>query len=135
VRAHAIEGWTLDNMALQTQVTAFRDAQQIRAPPKEGAYIGGLVLEGAGWNEADQSLTESTPRELFVDFPVLFVTVAPKAHKRASGDLGPFGGFECAVFRTRARREQVLTVPLPTKVHRPAHWRLRSVALLMQSDL
>lgn len=39
----------LDNMALQTNVTFFKSAEEVPGPAENGAYIHGLILEGAAW--------------------------------------------------------------------------------------
>lgn len=39
----------LDSMSLQTNVTLFKGAEEVPAPAENGAYIHGLVLEGAAW--------------------------------------------------------------------------------------
>ena len=39
----------LDNMSLQTNMTFFKSAEEVTAPAENGAYIHGLVLEGAAW--------------------------------------------------------------------------------------
>jgi dynein heavy chain len=39
----------LDNMSLQTNVTFFKSAEEVTAPAENGAYIHGLILEGAAW--------------------------------------------------------------------------------------
>lgn len=39
----------LDNMALQTNVTLFKGAEEVPGPAENGAYVHGFVLEGAAW--------------------------------------------------------------------------------------
>jgi dynein heavy chain len=39
----------LDNMALQTNITFFKSPEEVQAPAENGAYVHGLVLEGAAW--------------------------------------------------------------------------------------
>ena len=49
-----------------------------------------------------------------------------------SGDYGPFGGYDCPVYKYPARTDRYLifTVTLPTQDLKPLHWILRGVALL-----
>lgn len=39
----------LDNMALETRVTLLKSAEEVHGYPENGAYVHGLVLEGAAW--------------------------------------------------------------------------------------
>lgn len=41
--------WPLDQMALQCDVTK-KTREEFRSPPREGAYIYGLFMEGACWD-------------------------------------------------------------------------------------
>ena len=44
------------------------------APPADGVYVHGLFLEGAGWNKNEKRLEESQPKELYYQFPILWVS-------------------------------------------------------------
>ena len=39
----------LDNMSLQSNITFFKSAEEVTGPAENGAYVHGLVLEGAAW--------------------------------------------------------------------------------------
>lgn len=41
--------WPLDSMGLQSDVTK-RHREEFTSPPREGAYIHGLYMEGARWD-------------------------------------------------------------------------------------
>ena len=43
---------------------------QVEAPARDGAYVHGLTLEGARWDEKTGALEESRPKELFCSLPV-----------------------------------------------------------------
>ena len=45
-------------------------ALQVEAPAKDGAFIHGLTLEGARWDERSGALEDSRPKELFCPLPV-----------------------------------------------------------------
>lgn len=39
----------LDSMSLQTNVTLYKGFEEVPGPAENGAYIHGLILEGAAW--------------------------------------------------------------------------------------
>ncbi|KFP26175.1 Dynein heavy chain 8, axonemal, partial [Colius striatus] len=69
-RAH--KGWALDNVTIHNEVLK-QNKEEITAPPSEGVYIYGLYLEGAGWDRRNSKLTESTPKILFTQLPVVHI--------------------------------------------------------------
>ena len=129
-RRHRNEGWALDGVRVDSEVTEYDRAEQVRNPPPEGVYISGLSLDGAIWDKSSASLAEAKPKVLFCEMPILFVTAVSKTAKK-SGDLGPFGGFSCPVYKyvRRTDRYIIFSVNLPTQ-QKPDHWILRGVALL-----
>ena len=62
-------GWPLDKLTLLTEVTR-KTADQIDGPSKDGAYIHGLVMEGARWDEKAGAIADSRPKELSFPMPV-----------------------------------------------------------------
>lgn len=47
------------------------DEKEVTAPPKEGVYIRGTFLEGAGWDWENGCLCEPDPMELIVPMPII----------------------------------------------------------------
>ncbi|OQS05067.1 dynein heavy chain, outer arm [Thraustotheca clavata] len=136
-RHHVHDKWALDDVVYHTEVTEYERLEQIRQSPKEGVLVHGLFLEGGGWNKANATLVESEPKRLFSPLPVLFVTATTKAQKKSrSGDYGPYGGFECPVYKypSRTDRNVIFLVTLASRDHRPLHWVLRGVALLCTTE-
>lgn len=136
-RAHAKDKWALDDVVFFTEVMEFERVDQVRAPPREGCYLHGLFVEGAAWNKSDATLEESEPKKLYAPLPILYVTAVTKAQQRAkSADHGPYGGYECPVYKypVRTDRYLIFTVTLATREVRPSHWVLRGVALLCTTD-
>lgn len=56
------------------QVTK-RTPEQIDGASRDGAYVHGLTLEGARWDDKLGQLDESRPKELFCPMPVLHIRV------------------------------------------------------------
>jgi len=105
-------------------------------------YVHGLYLDGAAWDSKighDGSLVESAPKKLFSLLPVITVTAITKTAKKAvasNSNYGPFGPFECPVYKYPARTDRYLifTVLLAALNHKPLHWTLRGVALLCSTN-
>lgn len=58
-----------------------RALADITDPPKDGAYVRGLFLEGAKWDEEKQQLCEPEVMELFVPMPVIHFKPIPRRTK------------------------------------------------------
>jgi len=134
-RAHKQENWALDSVVLHAEVTELAAAENVRSNPKEGVYVHGLFMDGAAWSMSDSSVCESAPKKLFSPMPVLHVTAVTKATKKqlsSSGNYGPFGAYECPVYKypVRTDRYYIFSVMLATHELKPLHWILRGVSLL-----
>jgi dynein heavy chain, axonemal len=101
--------WPLDKTVLLTEVTK-KSPEQIEGPSRDGAYIHGLTLEGARWDDKGGCLEDSRPKELFCTMPVILVR-AVTADKADARDA-----YKCPVYATEARfREEVFTAQLKSK--------------------
>lgn len=99
----------------------------------------GLFMDGAAWSINENSIIESAPKKLFATMPVIFITAVTKSAKKNivnSGNYGPFGAYECGVYKYPARTDRYLifTVLLATHQQKPIHWILRGVALLCSTN-
>lgn len=116
----------LDQMCIQTEVSK-KTKDEITAMPREGCYIHGLFLEGAGWDIKQGCLRESVLKELHTPMPVIHIK-AVTLDKRDTKNI-----YECPVYITSQRGPTyVFTAQLKTR-NDPSHWTLRGVALLLQS--
>ncbi|KAK6632535.1 hypothetical protein RUM43_013303 [Polyplax serrata] len=116
--------WPLDKMCLHCEVTK-KSREEFTGPPREGANICGLFMEGARWDTSTGGIVESKVKELFPIMPVIYI----KAITQDKQDLR--GMYECPVYKTRQRGPTyVWTFNLKTK-EKPARWTLAGVAILL----
>lgn len=55
-------------------------------PPLDGAYVDGLFLDGARWNEKTSYLDEPIPKILFVRLPVIWLIPTEEKEDLESGE-------------------------------------------------
>ncbi|XP_019220092.2 LOW QUALITY PROTEIN: dynein heavy chain 11, axonemal [Oreochromis niloticus] len=116
--------WPLDKMTLSVDVTK-KMKDDFGHPPREGAYIHGLFMEGARWDTQAGVISEAVLRELTPAMPVLYVRAVPAEERDISNT------FECPVYRTKQRgHTYVWTLHLRTK-QPAAKWIVAGVALLL----
>ncbi|NWW49183.1 DYH9 protein, partial [Pedionomus torquatus] len=117
--------WPLDKMTLQCDVTK-KTREDFASPPREGAYVHGLFLEGARWDAQTGIITDARLKELTPAMPVIFIKAIP-ADKQDTRSTYP-----CPVYKTRQRGPTyVWTFNLKTREN-PSKWVLAGVALLLQ---
>jgi len=112
------------------------EEKDIMQPPKEGAYVKGLFLEGAGWNYEQSCLAEPEPMELIYSMPVIQfkpVETRSRGSKR--------GFYQCPLYMyplrtgSRERPSYMITVDLKSGPNtEPEHWVKRGTALLLALD-
>uniref|UniRef100_UPI00358ECCF5 dynein axonemal heavy chain 8 n=1 Tax=Myxine glutinosa TaxID=7769 RepID=UPI00358ECCF5 len=121
-RAH--EGWALDSVTLHNEVLKHLK-EDINSSPKEGVYVYGLYLDGSAWDRRNCRLTESIPKVLFAQLPVVHIyainSTAPKDPRL----------YVCPVYKKPCRTDltYITAIYLHT-AQSPDHWTLRGVALL-----
>lgn len=71
--ARAHQGWALDQVTITNEVLKV-GLDEIKKPPKEGIYIHGLYLDGAGWDRKTSRLIEATNKVLYVLMPVIHIS-------------------------------------------------------------
>ena len=117
--------WPLDRMVLQCDVTK-KNKEDMGGPPREGAYVHGLFMEGARWDIQTGMINEARLKELAPAMPVMFIKAIPVDRQ----DMRNV--YECPVYKTKQRGPTfVWTFNLKTK-EKPNKWVLGGVALLLQ---
>ncbi|XP_032899964.1 dynein heavy chain 9, axonemal isoform X2 [Amblyraja radiata] len=117
--------WPLDKMCLQCDVTK-KTREDCNSPPREGAYVHGLFMEGARWDSQAGIITDARLKELTPTMPVIFIKAIP-VDKQDIRSVYP-----CPVYKTRLRGPTfVWTFNLKTK-EKPSKWVLAGVSLLLQ---
>jgi len=130
----------IDEVSYDFQVLTPAEGDRIRAPPKDGAYVRGLFLEGANWDPSIGALVDSRPKELFVAMPIIWLIP-----KRTTDIDQTAHTYKCPVYKTSERRGQlsttghstnfVLMVSLPmADQHSEKYWIKKGVAMLTQLD-
>ncbi|XP_035799351.2 dynein axonemal heavy chain 11 [Amphiprion ocellaris] len=116
--------WPLDRMTLAVDVTK-KMKDDFGHPPREGAYLHGLFVEGARWDIQSGLISEAVLRDLTPVMPVLYVRAVPAEEQELKNT------FECPVYRTKQRGSTyVWSLHLRTK-QPPAKWIVAGVALLL----
>lgn len=122
----------IDTLSFEFQVVNMdEDELALQGPPKEGVYIKGMFLEGAGWDVENSCLCEPQPMELIVSLPIfLFKPVENK--KKARG-----GVYSCPMYMypvrtgTRERPSLMIMMDLRAGAADPDHWVMRGTAMLL----
>lgn len=131
----------LNNIAIDTLAWEFTvqtlDDINLVEPPRDGAYIKGLYIEGAGWNRKQACLIESAPMQLVTPMPtILFKPVETLKTKTKKGV------YQCPAYYYPNRAGEggakawsfVIAVDLKTGDHPQNHWVKRGAALLMSLE-
>jgi len=123
----------IDSLAWEFQVQTLDDVNIVEAP-KDGAFIKGLYLEGAGWDKKRTCLIESAPMQLVSPMPtILFKPVEVLKVKQKKGVYS----CPCYYYPNRAGEggasawSFVISVDLKAGDSASDHWIKRGTALLM----
>ena len=133
-RAHAQDGWALDDCVSTFEVLNV-DREGVTSAPPEGVLICGLLLEGARWDRSRSALSDMEPKVLFSPLPVLHISaIAEEQKQRAATSLTGVYVYQCPLYKTPRRAgEFVSTVELRC-LEPPSKWILRGLCLLMTID-
>ena len=121
-RAH--NGWALDNVRLQCEVTKM-SKEDVQGSPSEGVYVHGLFIEGAGWDRKNSRLTESSPKVIYQQMPVIHIS-ATNAPEDAECK-----NYKAPVYKRPRRTDLNFVFDIELKTTQsPDYWAVRGVALL-----
>ena len=92
---------------------------------KEGVYVYGLYLEGAGWDKRNSYIIESVHRVLFVQMPIIHIFAVNEAPK-LTDEI-----YACPLYKKPSRTDSqyVTSLYLPCK-KLSSYWILAGVSLL-----
>jgi len=79
------------------------DGSDVTENPKDGCYIWGLWLEGAGWSFETHALADSEPRKLYTELPIMHLD--PMANREYTSS----GIYRCPVYKTLLRAGMLST--------------------------
>lgn len=119
--------WPLDRMALSVDVTRKEAKEDLTGPPRDGAYIHNLFMEGARWESKTGVLADARPKELAAPLPVVYIRAVPVDRQ----DLR--NTYACPVYKTKSRGPTyVWTFNLKTKT-KPSKWVLGGVSIILET--
>ena len=117
--------WELDKLITVTDVLKKMTPEEIDSISRDGAYVNGLVMQGARWDLAAVNVDKSKPKEMFCPMPVINV-------RGVSSDKAEIKGmYSCPTYKTEQRGPTyVFQAQLKTKSP-PARWIMAGVALIL----
>jgi dynein heavy chain len=133
-RQHTKDQWALDDVITHTEILQ-HDLERLKETQEEGQNVHGLFMEGGRWNRGEQKLDESEPKKLFVAMPVIYVTAVQAKERKKASEYGPFGPYDCAVYKYPRRNDRYLIFRMLMKTEaQPSLWKLRGVCLAAQIE-
>ncbi|KAF4019994.1 hypothetical protein G4228_011768 [Cervus hanglu yarkandensis] len=118
--------WPLDKMCLTVDITK-KTKEDYGHPPREGAYLHGLLMEGARWDSQSGTIVDARLKELRSAMPVIFAKAIPVDRQETRHT------YECPVYKTKRRGPHYIwTFRLKSK-DKTAKWVLAGVALLLEA--
>ncbi|XP_053425882.1 dynein axonemal heavy chain 2 isoform X8 [Nycticebus coucang] len=124
---------SVDSLSWEFIVSTVDDSNLVY-PPKDGVWVRGLYLEGAGWDRKNSCLVEAEPMQLVCLMPTIHFRPAESRKKSAKGMYS----CPCYYYPNRAgssdRASFVIGIDLRTGAMTSDHWIKRGTALLMSLD-
>ncbi|XP_070711337.1 dynein axonemal heavy chain 2 [Pempheris klunzingeri] len=134
LQSYAREHDTSVDMLSWEFIVSTVDDNNLLYPPKDGVFVRGLYLEGAGWDKKNSCLVEAEPMQMVCPIPTIhFKPVVNRKTAVKGMYLCP-----CYYFPVRSggagRASFVVSVELKSGDVSPDHWIKRGTALLMSLD-
>lgn len=123
----------IDTLSWDFSVVNLNESE-IAQPPKDGVYIKGIFLEGAGWDFDNGCLTEPEPQELIVSMPILHFKPVENKKKSARGLYSSPLYLYPLRTGTRERPSYMISVDLKAGAHDSDVYVKRGTALLLALD-
>uniref|UniRef100_A0A2K5ICV1 Dynein axonemal heavy chain 2 n=1 Tax=Colobus angolensis palliatus TaxID=336983 RepID=A0A2K5ICV1_COLAP len=124
---------SVDSLSWEFIVSTVDDGNLVY-PPKDGVWVRGLYLEGAGWDRKNSCLVEAEPMQLVCLMPTIHFRPAESRKKSAKGMYS----CPCYYYPNRAgssdRASFVIGIDLRSGAMTSDHWIKRGAALLMSLD-
>ncbi|XP_048221841.1 dynein axonemal heavy chain 2 isoform X1 [Perognathus longimembris pacificus] len=124
---------SVDSLSWEFIVSTVDDSNLVY-PPKDGVWVRGLYLEGAGWDWKNSCLVEAEPMQLVCLMPTIHFRPAESRKKSAKGMYS----CPCYYYPNRAgtsdRASFVIGIDLRSGAMTSDHWIKRGTALLMSLD-
>jgi len=111
------------------------DDSNLTGPAKDGVYVKGMYLQGAGWDKKNAYLVEANPMQLVCQMPTIHFKPVENKKKSSKGVYTA----PCYYYPNRAgvmgRPSFVVAVDLKSGDKPSDHWVKRGTALLMSLDV
>lgn len=124
---------SVDSLSWEFSVLTVDDSN-IMGPPKDGVYIKGLSLQGAGWDKKGACLVEADPMQLVCPIPTIHFKPVENKKKTQKGIYS----CPCYYYPNRAggsgRPSFIVAIDLKAGDMTADHWCKRGTALLMSLD-
>jgi dynein heavy chain len=127
----------IDMLRFAAQVMPYEGLEDTPAPPDNGTYIHGMVMEGARFEVSTNSMAESRVGELFAPMNVVWLKPEDLNAPR------PAGWYDCPFYKTNVRAGTLSTTGhstnhvcnflLPSDTV-PGHWIRRGAALISMTN-
>jgi len=119
----------IDSLSWEFAVSTVDD-RNITQQPKDGVWIKGLFLEGAGWDKRNACLIEAEPMQLICSIPTIHFKPVENKKKSAKGIYT----CPCYYYPNRAGVSFIVAVDLKSGAMPADFWTKRGTGLLMSLD-